>query len=64
VWGVHPQKKTIRIHRANGTVQDLRLADEPNGEEVIPGFVVRSAKSFDCRAKTAGPIRSIALLLT
>lgn len=38
VWVVHPQKKTIRIHRANGTVQDLRVADEPNGEEVIPGF--------------------------
>lgn len=38
VWVVHPQKKTIRIHRANGTVQDLRLADELSGEEVIPGF--------------------------
>ena len=38
VWVVHPQAKTIRIHRANGSVQVLRLADELSGEEVIPGF--------------------------
>lgn len=38
VWVVHPQKQTIRIHRANGTMQDLHLADELSGEEVIPGF--------------------------
>lgn len=38
VWVVHPKKKTIRIHRANGTIQDLHLNDELSGEEVITGF--------------------------
>ena len=38
VWVVHPQKKTIRIHRANGTMQDLHLADELSGEDVLVGF--------------------------
>ena len=38
VWVVDPKKKTIRIHRANGTIQDLRVGDELSGEEVIPGF--------------------------
>ena len=38
VWVVHPQTKTIRIHRANGTVQDLRLHEEVSGEDVILGF--------------------------
>ena len=38
VWVVHPQRKTIRIHRADGTVQDLRQTDELSGEDVITGF--------------------------
>ena len=38
VWVVHPQRKTIRIHRADGTVQDLRQTDELSGEDVIAGF--------------------------
>ena len=38
VWVVHPHTKTIRVHRANGTLQDLRLTDELSGEDVIPGF--------------------------
>lgn len=38
VWVVDPLAKTIRIHRANGTVQDLNLTDELSGEDVIAGF--------------------------
>ena len=38
VWVVHPPRKTIRIHRADGTVQDLRQTDELSGEDVIAGF--------------------------
>lgn len=38
VWVVDPKKKTIRIHRANGTIQDLHLTDELSGEDVIVGF--------------------------
>ena len=38
VWVVDPLAKTIRIHRANGTMQDLTLSDELSGEDVINGF--------------------------
>ena len=38
VWVVYPQTKLIRVHRANGTVQDLHLHEELSGEDVIPGF--------------------------
>ena len=38
VWVVDPQTKAIRIHRANGTIQDVGLTDELSGEDVVPGF--------------------------
>lgn len=38
VWVVHSQVKTVRIHRADGTVQVLRIDEELSGEDVIPGF--------------------------
>ncbi|MFM9964763.1 MAG: Uma2 family endonuclease [Planctomycetaceae bacterium] len=38
VWVVDPHKQRIRIHRANGTVQDLRPHDELSGEDVLVGF--------------------------
>lgn len=46
VWVVDPKKKTIRIHRANGTIQDLRLTDELSGEDVIPGFCCPVSEVF------------------
>jgi Uma2 family endonuclease len=38
IWIVNPQHHTVRIHRANGTIQQLNEADELTGEDVIPGF--------------------------
>lgn len=52
VWVVHPQKKTIRIHRANGTVQDLHLTDELSGEDVLVGFRCPVSEIFRLPQKT------------
>jgi len=38
IWIVNPQHHTVRIHRANGTIQQLSEAEELTGEDVIPGF--------------------------
>ena len=53
VWVVDPLAKTIRIHRANGTIQDLRLTDELSGEEVIVGFRCPVAEVFRLPQKLA-----------
>ena len=46
VWVVDPLAKTIRIHRANGTVQDLNLTDELSGEDVVAGFLCPVSEVF------------------
>jgi Uma2 family endonuclease len=38
VWVINPQHHTVRIHRLDGTIQQLGEADELTGEDVIPGF--------------------------
>jgi Uma2 family endonuclease len=38
IWVVHPQHHIVRIHRADGTIQQLGETDELSGEDVIPGF--------------------------
>jgi Uma2 family endonuclease len=38
VWVVNPQTRTVRIHRGNGSLTDVREAEELTGEEVVPGF--------------------------
>lgn len=38
VWVAHPMRKTVRIHRANGTVSVVRMPEELTGEDIIPGF--------------------------
>ncbi len=50
VWVVDPRTKSIRIHRPDGTVQDLGLKDELNGEDIVPGF--RCAVSHIFKATT------------
>ncbi len=47
VWVIDPQTKSIRIHRANRTVEDLNVTDELSGEDVVPGFRCRVADLFD-----------------
>ncbi len=38
VWVADPKTKAIRIHRADGTIQDVGLKDELSGEDVVPSF--------------------------
>jgi len=38
IWVVHPQHHIVRVHRADGTIQQLGENDELTGEDVIPGF--------------------------
>src|SRR5262245_61142480 len=38
IWVVYPQHRIVRIHRADGTIQQVGENDELNGEDVIPGF--------------------------
>jgi Uma2 family endonuclease len=38
VWVIHPNSRTVRVYRANGSTSLLRDDDELSGEEVIPGF--------------------------
>ena len=40
VWVINPQLRTVRVHRADGTITDLGDNDELTGEDVIPGFRV------------------------
>lgn len=61
VWVVNPALRSVRIHRADGTITGLREADELSGEDVVPGFrspvaalfparVLAGQASFDARA--------------
>ncbi len=38
VWVIDPQTESIRVHRLDGTVRDLGIDDELDGEEIAPGF--------------------------
>jgi Uma2 family endonuclease len=38
VWVIDPPTRTVRVHRADGTLADLHEADQLSGENVLPGF--------------------------
>ena len=38
VWVIDPATHTVRVHRANGSVADLKEDDELDGENVLPEF--------------------------
>ena len=38
VWVISPAGRTVRVHRADGTVALLGQKDELDGEDVLPGF--------------------------
>jgi Uma2 family endonuclease len=40
VWVIHPLRRTVMIHRANGTISRLRDPADLTGEDVLPGFAV------------------------
>lgn len=46
IWIINPDLRTVRIHRANGTITGLHEQDRLSGEDVIVGFQVRVADLF------------------
>lgn len=50
VWVVNPVSERVRVHRADGTVADLRGDAELNGEGVLPGFRCRVSDLFKAPA--------------
>jgi Uma2 family endonuclease len=46
VWVVEPPSQTVRVHRADGSVADIRASGDITGEDVIPGFRCRVASFF------------------
>ena len=46
VWIVRPSRRTVEVHRADGTGSLLNVNDELNGEDVVPGFVLPVARIF------------------
>jgi Uma2 family endonuclease len=46
VWVVNPQAKTVRVHRPQGPIQELRENDEVTGDDVVAGFRCRVGDFF------------------
>jgi Uma2 family endonuclease len=55
VWVVNPATRSVRVHRADGTVADFGEDDEITGEQVIPGFCCRVREFFAPPAQTPPP---------
>ena len=53
VWVVSPPTRTVRVHRADGTVGYLQEADELSGEDVVSGFRCRVGGIFTAPATAA-----------
>ena len=47
VWIIDPERRTVRIRRADGTSRILTEDDVLDGEEVLPGFRVPVAAFFE-----------------
>ncbi len=46
VWIVDPTRRTIAVHRANGTTQLLTQRDTLSGEDILPGFELPLSQVF------------------
>ena len=46
VWVARPSRRTVEVHRADGTVSLLGVRDELSGEDVVPGFTMPVARIF------------------
>lgn len=46
VWVVHPRRRTLTVHRAEGSETMLGEHDEVDGEDVLPGFRYRLIHLF------------------
>ena len=50
VWVINPATRSVRVHRADGSVTDLDENSELDGENVVPGFRCRVCDLFAVRA--------------
>lgn len=46
VWVIYPRTRTVVIHRANGTIEERRVGQSLDGEDVVPGFSCAVAELF------------------
>ena len=53
VWVIDPPHRSVRVHRADGTVTDLRETNELSGEAVVAGFRCRVGELFETPAAPA-----------
>jgi Uma2 family endonuclease len=54
VWVINPETRTVRIHRADSSVSQLRESDELDGEDVLPGFRLPVRNLFALAAEQSG----------
>jgi Uma2 family endonuclease len=55
VWVVNPERRSVRVHRADGSVSLLREADELSGEDVLPAFLCQVGGLFPQMLAAGGP---------
>jgi Uma2 family endonuclease len=53
VWVVNPRRRTVSVHRADGSVSVLREHEDLDGEDVLPGFRCRVGELFPPTAAVA-----------
>ena len=46
VWVVNPETRIVEVHRIDGSVSKLHVADELTGDDVLPGFRCRVGDLF------------------
>ncbi len=46
IWVINPEKRTVMVHRADGTATRLKNSDEISGEDVFPGFRCKISEFF------------------
>ena len=47
VWVVHPDTRTVDVHRADGPIVTLNEGDSLDGLDVLPGFTCAVSEVFD-----------------
>jgi Uma2 family endonuclease len=56
IWVISPAVRTVRVHRADGTLSWLQEDDEISGEDILPGFRCRVGAIFPPWAMLAPPL--------
>ena len=55
VWVVDPHTRSVQVHRANGSTEELHELQELDGEDVVPGFRLLVSELFRVPAISAKP---------